>query len=143
MMNDILTTLTNRRNFTTLRAALVATHLDEALLHTDSLTLFAPDDVAFGHLPDAVFATLMHDRGELARLLTTHLIPRRLRAADFFWLQALETMAGTPLPVWVDGSCIQLNHKARVTTPNIECTNGVVHVVDHVLWSQNASLAAA
>jgi transforming growth factor-beta-induced protein len=118
----------------TLVSALQTAELVPTLNGTGPFTVFAPVNDAFAALPADVLQRLLEtgNRSILTKVLTFHVVPGRLTAAQLQDGQVLTTVEGTQLPVSVQGGVVTVGG-ARVTTPNIEASNGVVHVIDGVL----------
>ena len=118
----------------TLVAALQAAELDDDLAGTGPFTVFAPTNSAFDALPDGEVDRLLlpENRAELQSVLTYHVVPGTFRAADLSDGQILTTLEGEQLTVSVSGGTVMVNG-ATVTTPNVDASNGVVHLIDAVI----------
>ncbi len=146
--NDtIVTNAAKASNLTTLVSAVQAADLTETLSGTGPFTVFAPDNAAFEKIPAATRESLMAPAGkeDLTRILTYHVVPGRLTAADLATqAQAnggsaeLTTVQGATLTVTpnADGS-VTLRDAAggtsTVTQADVMQSNGVVHVIDTVV----------
>jgi uncharacterized surface protein with fasciclin (FAS1) repeats len=137
---DIVDTAVAAGSFTTLATALEAAGLVDTLKGDGPFTVFAPTDDAFAALPDGTVDTLLEDpQGDLTDILTYHVVPGKVMAADVVGLdgQEVETVQGGTLTVGVDGDKVTLTDAAgntvNVTQTDIEASNGVIHVVDAVL----------
>ncbi|WP_377641406.1 fasciclin domain-containing protein [Oryzobacter terrae] len=137
---DVVDTAVAAGGFTTLAAALEAAGLVETLKGAGPFTVFAPTDEAFAALPAGTVDTLLKDpKGDLTQILTYHVVPGKVLAADVVGLdgQKVKTVQGAELTVGVDGSAVTLTDAAgatvSVTQTDIEATNGVIHVIDGVL----------
>ena len=146
--NDtIVTNAAKASNLTTLVSAVQAAGLAETLGGTGPFTVFAPDNAAFEKVPAATRETLMSPAGkaDLTKILTYHVVPGRLTAADLA-AQAtanggkaeLTTVQGATLTANVnpDGSVTLTDAKggsSRVTQADVMQSNGVVHVIDTVV----------
>ena len=137
---DIVDTAVAAGNFTTLAAALQAAGLVETLKGTGPFTVFAPTDDAFAKLPAGTLDTLLKDpKGDLTQILTYHVVPGKVMAADVLKLdgQKVKTVQGGELTVGVDGDKVTLTDAAgntvTVTTVDVPASNGVIHVIDGVL----------
>lgn len=121
-------------DFETLVAAVVAADLVETLKGPGPFTVFAPTDAAFSDLPSGTLETLLkpENKEKLAALLTYHVVSGRVLAEDLAGQRSrVPTVNGQT--VHVDGrSGVRVNG-ANVVTPNIEASNGVIHVIDRVL----------
>lgn len=119
---------------TTLTSALTAAGLVSTLNGTGPFTVFAPVNSAFAALPADVVQRLLDagNREILTKLLTFHVVPGRITAAQLQDGQTLTTVEGTLLPVTVAGGVVTVGG-ARVTTADVTASNGVVHLIDGVL----------
>ena len=138
--SDIVDTAVAAGDFTTLAAALEAAGLVETLKGEGPFTVFAPTDAAFAKLPAGTVDTLLKDpKGDLTQILTYHVVPGKVLAADVVKLdgQKVTTVQGGDLTVGVDGDKVSLTDAAgntvNVTATDIEASNGVIHVIDGVL----------
>ena len=118
----------------TLVTALQAAELTGTLSGTGPFTVFAPVNEAFAGLPAGVLQRLLEtgNRAILSKLLTFHVVPGRITASQLRNGQTLTTVEGTTLPVTVASGFVFVGG-ARVTTADIEASNGVVHLIDGVL----------
>lgn len=130
---DIVDTAVNAGNFTTLATALEAAGLVETLKGEGPFTVFAPTDEAFAALPEGTLDTLLmpENQDQLAAILTYHVVPGKVMSTDLSDGMTATTVQGGDLTV-------DLSHGvkvtgATVTTPDIEASNGVIHVIDTVI----------
>ncbi len=137
---DIVDTAVAAGNFTTLAAALTAAGLVDTLKGAGPFTVFAPTDDAFAKLPAGTVDTLLKDpKGDLTQILTYHVVPGKVMAADVAKLdgQKVKTLQGGELTVGVNGDKVTLTDAAgntvNVTTVDVPASNGVIHVIDGVL----------
>ncbi len=137
---DIVDTAVAAGDFTTLATALTEAELVETLKGEGPYTVFAPTDEAFAQLPEGTLDTLLEDpTGDLAGILTYHVVPGKVMAADVVTLdgQQVATVNGAELTVNVDGDTVSLTdaggNTVNVTSTDIEASNGVIHVIDGVL----------
>ncbi|QKE84168.1 fasciclin domain-containing protein [Arthrobacter sp. NEB 688] len=140
---DIVDTAVAAGGFTTLATALEAAGLVETLKGEGPYTVFAPTDEAFTALPAGTLDDLLADpKGALTDVLTYHVVPGKVMAADVATMdgQEVETVNGEKLTVGVDGDTVTLTDtsggEVTVTQTDIEATNGVIHVIDGVLVPQ-------
>jgi len=131
---DIVDTAVAAGNFKTLAAALKAADLIETLKGKGPFTVFAPTDEAFGKLPEGTIAELLkpENKGKLTAILTYHVVPGRLMAADVVKLSKATTVQGSEAKIRVEDGKVFLND-AQVTATDIETKNGVIHVIDSVI----------
>jgi len=119
-------------NFSTLLAAVQAAGLVDTLNGAGPFTVFAPTNAAFAKIPQDQLAALLNDRDALTRVLTYHVVPGRVTAAQVVNVRSAPTVAGENLTVNVSGGVVRIND-ARVTRTDIAASNGVIHVIDTVL----------
>lgn len=133
----------------TLVAAVTQAQLAETLSGAGPFTVFAPTDAAFEKVPAATRTSLMEDanRQQLAGILTYHVVPGRITAADLTRLitegggsATLTTVQGGTLTARAANGGVTLTDAAggtsRVETADVMQSNGVIHVVDTVLMPQ-------
>ncbi|MFP4199820.1 MAG: fasciclin domain-containing protein [Clostridia bacterium] len=130
---DIVDTAVAAGDFETLVTALTATGLDEALRGDGPFTVFAPTDEAFAALPEGTLEKLLDNPEILENVLLYHVVEGEVTAADAAALdgESVATLSGQSIDISADGG-VFIND-AEVTTPDVECSNGVIHVIDSVL----------
>jgi hypothetical protein len=122
-------------NFSTLVTALTAADLVGALQGTGPFTVFAPTNDAFNALPLGVLQYLLSDIPALSEVLTYHVVSGKAMSSDLTNNQVLTTLLGETLTVKI-GTDVMIND-AKVVMPDIEASNGVIHVIDKVLVPQS------
>jgi len=130
---DIVDTAVAAGAFTTLAAALTAGELVEVLKGEGPFTVFAPTDEAFAKLPEGTVEELVkpENKEQLVAILTYHVVPGKVMAADVVELKYAKTVNGAKLKINTeDGVKVGT---AKVTATDIEASNGVIHVIDSVL----------
>ncbi|MCB9161014.1 MAG: fasciclin domain-containing protein [Caldilineaceae bacterium] len=123
-------------NFATLTTALATAGLTETLAGAGPFTVFAPVDDAFAALPEGTLETLLADaEGALTDLLSLHVVQGRITAADLSdgSVTGLVTINGTNLAVTLADDGSVLINGAKVIIPDVETSNGIIHVLDAVL----------
>jgi len=131
MSKNIVETAREAGSFTTLLAAVDAAGLGDTLAGGGPFTVFAPSDEAFAKLPAGTVESLLADRAKLTDVLTYHVVPGRVTAAEVVQLETAPTVQGAELPITTDGG-VHVGD-ANVVSADIEATNGVIHVIDRVL----------
>ena len=133
-LNDVVETAVASKSFQTLVAALRAANLVDALKAEGPFTVFAPTDDAFAKLPGGTIARLLEpeNRDRLRAILTFHVVPGRLEAADLLASRSPTSLNGAPLPVSLRNGRIGIRQASLVKT-DIPCANGIIHVIDAVL----------
>lgn len=130
---DIVETAKAAGNFTTLLAAAEAADLVDALKGEGPLTVFAPTDDAFAALPEGTVAALLNDLDALTAILTYHVVPGAVTAAQVVKLTDAPTLNGSNVAITVtDDGKVMINN-ATVIMTDIKTTNGIIHVIDAVL----------
>lgn len=135
---DIVATAAGAEDFKTLVTAVKAAEFVETLQGEGPFTVFAPTDEAFAKIPKEKLAALLKDKAALAAVLTYHVMPGKVMAADVVKLTEADTVQGEPVKIVVEDGKVKVNN-ANVIKTDIECTNGVIHVIDAVLLPPNAN----
>ena len=129
---DIVDTAVAAGSFKTLVTAVKEAGLVEALKGPGPLTVFAPTDEAFAKLPKGALEGLLADKEKLAAVLKYHVVPGKVMAADVVKLKEAKSLQGQTIAIQAkDG--VKLNGAANVVKTDIECSNGVIHVIDTVI----------
>lgn len=130
---DIVDTAVGAGSFTTLVAAVQAAGLVDTLRGEGPFTVFAPTDDAFAALPAGTVEDLLkpENKDTLVKILTYHVVPGKVMAADLSNGMKAATVEGGEVTIMTEGG-VMVN-EAKVTTADIEATNGVIHVIDAVL----------
>jgi uncharacterized surface protein with fasciclin (FAS1) repeats len=131
---DIVDTAVGAGQFNTLATALGAAGLVATLKEPGPFTVFAPTDDAFAKLPDGTVENLLkpENKQQLVDVLTYHVVPGKVMAADVTKLDEAKTVNGKAIDIQVDGDSVKVND-ANVTTTDIGASNGVIHVIDQVI----------
>ncbi|MGU3661734.1 fasciclin domain-containing protein [Methylobacterium fujisawaense] len=132
--HDIIDTAVSAGTFKTLVAAVTAAGLVETLKGTGPFTVFAPSDDAFAKLPAGTVEDLVkpENKAKLTQILTLHVLAGKVMAAAV----SGKTMSPSSVQgeaLHVDGTNGVTVSGAKVTTADIECSNGVIHVIDSVI----------
>ena len=128
--------IATNENFTLLEAAVTKAGLTETLTSTTNLTLFAPNDLAFGAFLGDTLTLDDIPAEQLRDVLLYHVVPEALLSPDSFTLE--DRLFETLLPdettmLRIDDANRVYANSNRIVTSNLEATNGVIHVVDRVL----------
>ena len=131
---DIVDTAVEAGSFKTLAAALKAADLIETLKGKGPFTVFAPTDEAFAKLPEGTVETLLkpENKAKLAAILTYHVVAGKVEAKDAVKLKSAKTVNGASFNINVSDAGVMVD-KAKVVKTDIQCTNGVIHVIDAVI----------
>jgi uncharacterized surface protein with fasciclin (FAS1) repeats len=120
--------------FKTLVAAVKAADLVDTLSGEGPFTVFAPTDEAFAKLPKGTLEELLkpENKKKLAGILTYHVVPGKVMAADVVKLKDAKTVQGNKVKIKVKEDTVMID-KAKVVKTDIACKNGVIHVIDTVI----------
>src|SRR5687767_8820192 len=131
---DIVDTAVAAGSFTTLAKALTAADLVSTLKGPGPFTVFAPTDEAFAKLPAGTLDNLLkpENKAMLRRVLTYHVVPGKVMAADVVKVTSAKAVSTDTLPITVSNGGVMVG-KARVVKTDIAANNGVIHVIDTVL----------
>jgi uncharacterized surface protein with fasciclin (FAS1) repeats len=130
-MSNIVETAVAAGSFKTLVAAVQAAGLGATLSGPGPFTVFAPTDDAFAKLPAGTVEGLLKNIPKLTDILTFHVVPGKLMAADVVKLTSAKTVQGQNVTInALNGVTV---NGAKVITPNVETDNGVIHVIDQVI----------
>ncbi len=131
---DIVDTAIAAGQFETLAAALDGAGLVATLKGQGPFTVFAPTDAAFAKLPAGTVDDLLRpeNKAKLAAILTYHVVPGRVTAADAVRLKEAKTVNGETVDVKAEGGNVMIND-AKVTAADVAASNGVIHVIDTVI----------
>lgn len=134
MKRDIVDVAANNGSFTTLVAAVKEAGLVETLKGDGPFTVFAPTDEAFAALPEGTVDMLLkpENKDKLVAVLTYHVVPGKIMATEVMKLNSAETVQGETVMIAIDDGNVMINN-AKVAMPDVEASNGVIHVIDKVL----------
>jgi uncharacterized surface protein with fasciclin (FAS1) repeats len=129
---DIVDTAVGAGSFNTLVTAVKAAGLVETLKGKGPFTVFAPTDAAFAKLPKATLDGLLADKQALTKVLLYHVVAGNVMAKDVVKLTEAKTVQGSVAKITVKDGAVKVDN-ANVVKTDIECTNGVIHVIDTVI----------
>ena len=127
---DIVDTAVSAGSFKTLATALGAAGLVDTLKGKGPFTVFAPTDEAFAKIPKADLEALLKDKAKLTAVLTYHVVPGKVMAADVK-AGKVKTVQGSDITVTTKSGVMV--DKAKVVKTDIVADNGVIHVIDTVI----------
>jgi uncharacterized surface protein with fasciclin (FAS1) repeats len=135
-MADIVDTAVAAGSFKTLVTAVTAAGLVDTLKSKGPFTVFAPNDDAFAKLPKGTVEGLLKDIPKLKSVLTYHVVPGKVMAADVVKLKTAKTVQGQDVKIdaarWHMHKNVKIND-ANVIKADILTDNGVIHVIDKVI----------
>jgi transforming growth factor-beta-induced protein len=132
---DIVDTAVAAGSFKTLAAALQAAGLVDALKGDGPFTVFAPTDEAFAKLPKGTVEDLLkkENKDKLVEILTYHVVSGKVMAKTAVTLDKATALNKKDIALAVKDKSLTLNSSAKVIKADIDCTNGVIHVIDSVI----------
>lgn len=130
----IVQTAIDAGNFNTLVTAVKAAGLVDTLNGHQQFTVFAPTDEAFSKVDANTLQSLLQpeNKDKLTGVLTYHVVPGRVTAKDAYDLRSTTTVNGQRLPLDFQGEGLKVAN-ANIVVTDIQCTNGVIHVIDAVM----------
>ena len=154
-MKTIIETASENPDFSTLVMAIKKAALVETLAGEGPFTVFAPNNQAFAKIPENTLSAVLADKEKLATILTYHVVAGKVMAKDIEQMTATKTIAGPELKIETHNHLsasetetpevsevhadsfkhIRIND-ASISARDIECSNGVIHVIDTVLMPQ-------
>ena len=130
--DNIVQTAVAAGQFTTLASLLDKAGLAGTLAGAGPFTVFAPTDAAFAKVPKATLDALAADPAKLKSVLLYHVVPGSVTAMDVVKLDSAKTLNGLSLAIKTVGGSVTVGG-AKVVTPDVMASNGVIHVIDSVL----------
>jgi uncharacterized surface protein with fasciclin (FAS1) repeats len=128
---DIVDTAKAAGSFNTLVTAVQAAGLVDTLKGPGPFTVFAPTDEAFAKIPKAKLDALLKDKAALTKVLTYHVVPGKVMAADVK-PGMVKTVEGSSLKISAKDGKVMVDN-AHVIKTDVAADNGVIHVIDTVI----------
>jgi len=132
MTPNIVALAASDKDLSTLVTLVKKAGLVGALSGKTKLTVFAPTNAAFAAVPKATLAKLGKDKALLVKVLEYHVVAGAYDAAAVEKLTSVKTLEGGTVAVAVKGGSVFINN-AKVVTPNLKASNGIVHIINKVL----------
>jgi uncharacterized surface protein with fasciclin (FAS1) repeats len=131
---DIVDTASAAGSFGTLVAAIQAADLVDVLKGSGPFTVFAPTDDAFAKLPEGTIDELLkpENKEQLQSILTYHVVPGKVMAEDAVKLTSAKTVNGKNFKITRSKNDLMIDN-AKVIKTDILASNGIIHVIDHVI----------
>jgi uncharacterized surface protein with fasciclin (FAS1) repeats len=130
--STIVETAVSAGKFKTLTSLVKRAGLVKALEAKGPYTVFAPTDAAFAKVPKATLTALGRNKAKLRSVLLFHVVKGRLTAANVIKRRSVTTLNGQRLGIRVREGKVFVGG-ARVVTPDVAASNGVIHVINRVL----------
>ena len=135
---DIVQVASQDKRFSTLVKAVQEAGLVDTLKGKGPFTVLAPTDEAFGKLPKGTIDDLLSDVPALKRILLYHVIEGKAMSSDVAKMRSARTVQGSEVRISAEGGKVMIND-SQVIEPDIETSNGVIHVIDSVLMPSQRS----
>ena len=129
---DIVDTAVAAGSFKTLAKLLADADLIAVMKGPGPYTVFAPTDEAFAKVPQDVLAGLAKDKAKLQEVLKYHVLTSKWTSDDIKLVKQTGTAQGKPVTFGATGGTLTVNG-TKIVKPNVDCTNGMIHVIDAVL----------
>lgn len=129
---NIVQTAVAAGQFKTLAALVKKAGLASTLSGKGPFTVFAPTDAAFAKVPKATLDALAKNKAQLKAVLLYHVVGGKVTAAKVVKLKSAKTLQGQSVRIRVTGGNVFVGG-AKVVTPDVMASNGVIHVINKVL----------
>jgi uncharacterized surface protein with fasciclin (FAS1) repeats len=129
---DIVDTAVAAGSFKTLAKLLTDAELIDVMKAPGPYTVFAPTDEAFAKVPKDVLDGLAKDKAKLQEVLKYHVLTSKWTTDDIKLVKQTGTVQGKAVSFGTSGATMTVNG-AKIVKPNVDCSNGMVHVIDAVL----------
>lgn len=129
---SIMETIENEGNLDTFFKAIKSSGIEKLLQGSKPCTIFAPIDSAFEQLGKRTIDELFKTKEELATFISNHIASGKYKESDLSEENSLETISGTSLAINALKGIV-INNSVNVIESDIECTNGIIHIIDSVL----------
>lgn len=130
-MKNLVETAIEAGIFKTLIKVIQESGLFDILSKEGPYTIFAPTDEAFSKLPSGTMDNLFQDKEKLTDILTYHVVQDKIMSNDVIKLKKADTINGKQIKIRTDNR-VKID-EANIIKTNIECTNGIIHIIDQVL----------
>lgn len=121
----------------TLVGALVAADLTGALSGDGPFTVFAPTNAAFAAVDPETLNNIIANPALLTALLQYHVVSGDVTSGDLTNGPVQTLLSGQTVDVNISGGMVTLNGSSKVTTADIDASNGVIHIIDEVLFPED------
>ncbi len=138
--DDIVAIASSDSDLSTLVTAITTADLTGTLQGSGPFTVFAPTNTAFDNLEDGVLETLLENPDVLAEVLQYHVVSGTVMSADLSNSDVQTLLTGKTINVVVMDGMVTLNGSAKVTTADVQASNGVVHIINEVLLPEGFEL---
>ncbi|XP_050793168.1 periostin isoform X5 [Gopherus flavomarginatus] len=136
--NTIQEFLEAEDDVSSLRAAAITSGVLDTLGKPGHYTLFAPTNEAFEKLPRGVLERIMGDKVASEALMKFHILNTLQCSEAIMGGAVYETLEGSTIEVGCDGESLTVNGVKMTNRKDIVTSNGVIHLIDHVLIPNSA-----
>jgi uncharacterized surface protein with fasciclin (FAS1) repeats len=139
---NIVQVASGDNSFSTLVAAIKAAGLVDTLSGKGPFTVLAPNNSAFGKVPDDVLEKLLMpaNKDALTQILTYHVISGKVDSSTIIAMSSTDTVEGSSIMIKTDGNNVILNSNTKVIKADIPASNGIIHCIDSVLMPADLDL---
>lgn len=130
--DPVATAASNNPALSTLVTAVKKAGLVDTLNSAQNITVFAPSNAAFAKLPKATLAKVLADKAMLTKILTYHVVGKRLTPSDLA-MGNYPTLEKQNLTTSGSGTSYMVNKSAHVVCGNVRTANANVEIIDSVL----------
>lgn len=133
--DDIVDTAIWSGNLKTLVKLWQTAGLTETLKGNGPFTVFVSTDEAFAKLPKDALDNLMKSENveQLKLILSYNVVEGKLLSSDLVKLKSVKTLNGQEIAITVKADTVMVDN-VIVKQSDVECRNGVIHVIDTVLF---------
>ena len=129
---NIVQTAQAAGNFKTLTKLVTKAGLAATLSQPGPYTVFAPTDAAFKKVPKATLKLLAKNKAKLRAVLLYHVVAGKVPSSEVVMMKSVKTVNGKSVRIRTSNGSVYVNN-ARVTKPDVNASNGVIHVINRVL----------
>jgi len=129
---NIVQTAQAAGSFKTLTKLVTKAGLAGTLSQPGPYTVFAPTDAAFRKLPKSTLKSLAKNKAKLRAVLLYHVVAGKVPSSEVVTMKSVKTVNGKSVRIRTSNGSVYVN-TARVTKPDVNASNGVIHVINRVL----------
>jgi uncharacterized surface protein with fasciclin (FAS1) repeats len=129
---NIVQTAQAAGSFKTLTKLVTKAGLAGTLSKPGPYTVFAPTDAAFKKVPKSTLKSLAKNKAKLRAVLLYHVVAGKVPSSEVVTMKSAKTVNGKSVRIRTSNGSVYVN-TARVTKPDVNASNGVIHVINRVL----------
>ena len=129
---NIVQTAQAAGNFKTLTKLVTKAGLAATLSQPGPYTVFAPTDAAFKRVPKSTLKSLAKNKAKLRAVLLYHVVAGKVPSSEVVMMRSVKTVNGKSVRIRTSNGSVYVN-TAKVTKPDVNASNGVIHVINRVL----------